>query len=411
MHATRSLVFLLAGAALAACKDSSTSPTLGPPARVDIVSGGNQSALANTALTAPVTVVVKDAHGNVLANKPVTMAVVAGGGSITTTSGTTDANGQVTEDSWTLGKSASAQRLRFMSDTAHIDVPATVQTQYNIVVRFWGQAMTADQQALFTNAAQRIEGIITGDVQDALAQNIDLNTSCGVSGQPVMNETIDDVVIYASIQPIDGAGKILAQSGPCLIRNGAATPPFPAVGIMEFDSADLTTLTAGGSLQDVITHEMMHVLGFGVIWDISPLSLLDSSGTANPRFTGTNAIAGCVAVGGTSTCAVNVPVEGTPAPAGTADSHWRESVFDAEIMTGYIDATNPISKMTIGQFADLGYTVNNADFDAYSLASLRASARATASALRSPAWDRVLQPHWVLDPTTGRARQLPGGAR
>jgi hypothetical protein len=297
--------------------------------------------------------------------------------------------------------------VRFLSDTAHEDVPATVLTSYHVEVRFWGQAMTPSQQALFTNAAQRIEGFVTGDVEDALAQGIDLNQACGVSGQPTMNETIDDVIIYASIQPIDGAGQILAQSGPCLIRDDpqAILPPFPAVGIMEFDSADLATLSAGGSLQDVITHEMMHVMGFGVIWDLSPLDLLDNAGTADPEFNGTTARTACVALGGTSTCAAAVPVEGTPAPAGTADSHWRESTFDAEIMTGYIDGNNPISTMTIGSFADMGYTVNSLDNDAYSLSSVRASERSS-SVLQTYSWDRVLQPRWLLNPVTGRTRPI-----
>jgi hypothetical protein len=406
MRSTRLFVVLTAGAALAACKDSTPPAGIGPPAKIEIVSGGSQSALANTAIPLPITVAVKDAAGHLLDGKTVTMAVVAGGGSITPTNATTDANGQVTLATWTLGKSASAQQVRFTADTAHLAVAASVQTAYNIVVRFWGNPMTAAQQALFTNAAQRIEGIVTGDVEDADArgQNIPLDTACNVSGQPKLNELIDDVIIYASIQPIDGPGTILAQSGPCLIRNDPNTPPFPAVGIMEFDSADLATITAGGSLQDVITHEMMHVLGFGVIWNIAPLSLLDSTDQSNPRFLGTQARLGCVALGGTSSCSSSVPVEGTPAPKGTADSHWRESVFDSEIMTGYIDANNPISKMTIGSFADMGYTVNNADNDSYSLASLRAAATPSSSRLRN--WDRVLQPTWAINPVTGHVRQL-----
>jgi hypothetical protein len=412
MPSNRLLVLFVAGAALAACKDSSAPTGVGVPTKIDVVSGANQTALANTAVASPITVVVKDGVGTVLADKPVTIAVISGGGTITNTTATTDASGQATLAGWTLGKGAAPQRVRFTADTAQLLVAATVQTAFMIDVRFWGNsAMTADQQALFTTAAQRIEGIITGDITDALAQNLAIDGPCGTSGVSPLNETIDDVVIFATIDSIDGPGKILAQSGPCYIRNDPGAPPFPAVGVMEFDKFDLAAITTGGNLQDVITHEMMHVLGFGVVWDVSPLNLLDSAGTANPRFTGVNAIAGCVAVGGTSTCAVSVPVEGTPAPAGTADSHWRESVFDAEIMTGYIDTSNPISKMTIGQFADLGYSVNNADFDPYGLASLRASASGPSSTALRPGWDRVLQPRWALDPHTGRTRQLPGGAK
>src|SRR6185503_13111635 len=229
-------------------------------------------------------------------------------------------------------------------------------------------AMTAAQQALFTNAAARISGFVTGDIIDANAQNIDL-VQCGVTGQPPLNEVIDDVLIFASIQHIDGPGKILAQAGPCLGRSGGTQNQFmPAVGAMQFDEDDINTLTGGGSLQEVITHEMLHVLGFGVLWEDPPnRAFLTGRDTPDPRFTGPQARQGCVAVGGTVTCATSVPVEGTGG-AGTANSHWRESSFDTELMTGFIDnSPNPLSQMTVGSMADLGYTVNAADFDSYTI--------------------------------------------
>jgi Leishmanolysin len=389
----------------AACHDSSGPKPPGPPASITVVSGGGQTAPANTAIAAPISVVVKDANGTALPNKQLTVNVIAGGGAIGVTTVTTDANGVATLPSWTLGKMALPQTVRFQIDTVKGDVSATVQTLFNIEVRFWGQAMTADQKALFTNAAGRIEGVVTGDIPDAQASNIDLNSSCGVSGQPTMTEVIDDVIIYASIQPIDGPGKILAQSGPCLVRNSTATEPeFPAVGVMEFDSADLAAISGNGSLQDVITHEMLHVLGFGVIWQDD--SLLVGAGSSNPRFTGAQAVAGCVAVGGSSICVSSVPVEGNSAPAGTADSHWRESTFNAELMTGYIDATNPFSKMTIGSLGDLGYVVNNADFDVYAVGAALRAAGSSQMGIQRRDWERLRKPAFALDPATGRARPL-----
>jgi len=66
------------------------------------------------------------------------------------------------------------------------------------------------------------------------------------------------------------------------------------------------------------------------------------------------------------TTATAVPVENTGG-GGTRDSHWRESIFRSEIMTGWIGpGTNmPISRITVGSLADLGYTVNMAAADAY----------------------------------------------
>lgn len=370
----------------AACKDSSGPPRLGPPATLTLSNLTIPTALANTPLTPNVSIVVKDAAGHVLPDVPVTFAVTAGGGSLAKTTDTTDANGQVPVPTWTLGKSAEPQTVRASAGPAAapitVDVNATVQTAYKIEVRFFGPAMTPAQQQLFTKAAQRIMGIVVGDVIDANAQgqNIDLATACNVSGQPPFNELVDDVIIYASIRDIDGPGKILAQAGPCLTRD-AGTPtspmPMPAVGDMSFDSADINTITGSGSLQEVITHEMLHVLGFGVFWD--DRKIIVGAGTADPRYTGAQGIQGCKDVGGTVTCAVSVPVENSGG-SGTADSHWREATFDRELMTGFIDQSpNPLSKMTIGSLADLGYVVNNADFDQYTIAvgSVRAAIGAT----------------------------------
>lgn len=36
---------------------------------------------------------------------------------------------------------------------------------------------------------------------------------------------------------------------------------------MEFDSADAAALDAAGTLDDVVLHEMGHVIGFGTLWN------------------------------------------------------------------------------------------------------------------------------------------------
>jgi hypothetical protein len=74
-------------------------------------------------------------------------------------------------------------------------------------------------------------------------------------------------------------------------------------------------------------------------------------------------------------------------------------------MTGYIDTNNPISKMTIGSFADMGYEVDDQDFDTYLLSSLRSNARMS-SLVGFQLRDRVLQPRWAISPATGHLRQL-----
>jgi hypothetical protein len=41
------------------------------------------------------------------------------------------------------------------------------------------------------------------------------------------------------------------------------------------------------------------------------------------------------------------------------DSHWRDTVFGAELMTGFVnEGGNPMSRVTIASLQDLGYQVN-----------------------------------------------------
>jgi hypothetical protein len=99
---------------------------------------------------------------------------------------------------------------------------------------------------------------------------------------------------------------------------------------------------------------MGHVLGIGTIWQSR--GLLSGAGTSNPRFVGSQAVAAYNAIFGTS--ATGVPVENTGG-GGTRDSHWRESIFGNELMTGFLNGgSNPLSRVTVASLADLGYVVN-----------------------------------------------------
>ena len=73
--------------------------------------------------------------------------------------------------------------------------------------------------------------------------------------------------------------------------------------------------------------------------------------------------------------------------SGTALSHWRESVFTNELMTGWAGpgTSLPLSTVTIGSLADLGYTVNYAAADPFIPASIRSlvSSQTVASARSS----------------------------
>jgi len=119
---------------------------------------------------------------------------------------------------------------------------------------------------------------------------------------------------------------------------------------------------------------MLHVVGYGTLWDLS--GQLADPGTLNPFFLGPKARANFATYnGGALYSGIPVPVEETGG-AGTRDSHWRESVFNHELMTGWIDlGAIPLSATTVGSLQDLGYTVDVSKADPFDLSTaIRASA-------------------------------------
>jgi hypothetical protein len=240
---------------------------------------------------------------------------------------------------------------------------AAGESPFKIEVRFMG-GLTDTQQAAFKAAADRWTKVITGDLP-----------SVQVDG-----ELIDDLLILAEGTDIDGPGKILGQAGPTRLRpaGAGAAAMLPAKGVMKFDTADLAQMEAKGTLNDVITHEMGHVLGIGTIW--SAKGLLNGAGTTNPTFTGTAAMKEYGKLRGLP-AGKAVPVENIGGP-GTRDSHWREDVFRNELMTGFVGASgNPMSRMTVASLQDLGYVVDMGAAEQYALPNLLDLAEA--GALRS----------------------------
>ena len=214
--------------------------------------------------------------------------------------------------------------------------PPPTGSAFDISVAFSGNPSF---RRYFDRAADRWEAAIVGDLPD-------VNSRFG---------RIDDLRIDASVVPIDGRGNILGQAGPTEFRNSA----LPFAGTMQFDEADLSSMAADGILQEVIEHEMGHVLGLGTLWDF--LGLRDGF-----RYIGQHGVREYERLAGSAERSVPLERDGG---VGTAGSHWSESVFDRELMTGYSEPTAgmPTSRVTIAALRDLGYRVDLSAADPFAL--------------------------------------------
>ena len=358
--------------------------------------GDTQAGLVGFPVNVPPAVQLLDSSGAPIAGKMVSFTVTGGGGGITGANSVTDAFGVAQVGSWSLTPGANALTATVQDANPIIGNPATftaigASAAYHLEVRFL-TAVSQSRRAVFTNAASKWESLIFGDVPDQLVGAGD----CGGS-LPVTSETVDDVVIFASVDSIDGPGGVLGQAGPCVMRSSGSR--FPVVGVMFFDSADVADLESAGELGLVIQHEMGHVLGFGTRWS----GFLVGANGSDPHFVGGEALAAFDGIGGTGyTAGAKVPVENC-CGSGTRGSHWRESVFDQELMTGFLNSgVNPLSVTTTASMGDLGYRVNYAASDAY-LLSL--SLRAGPSRVRALGDDILRWPIAVID-RAGRVAQV-----
>ncbi len=354
------------------------------PARILEYAGDNQFAANGSEVAIPPSVVLTDAFDNPVPGVVVSFSVTGGGGSITGPVDTTDSEGIASVGGWTLGPdlntlSAGAAGAGISGNP--ITFTATgVTSAFDIEIRYSDSSLapTATQQAAFESAAARWESLVVGDLSD-VSLNLSRGTCAGVWYPNLTNDLVDDLVIYVSLDDIDGAFGILGQAGPCFVRTSNT---LPVMGGMRFDVADLAMLVNNGELELVILHEMGHVLGFGTLWntfgllqnrsDVSPAPIVDT------YFSGASALTAFNSIGGNAYTAGNkVPVENDNSRygLGSLNSHWRESVFATELMTPSLNSgvPNQLSVVSVASLEDIGYQVAFTAIDVFTWPAVQAA--------------------------------------
>jgi hypothetical protein len=160
---------------------------------------------------------------------------------------------------------------------------------------------------------------------------------------------------------------------------------------MRFDVDDIKSLSSNGRLASVVLHEMLHVIGIGTLWRAR--DMLVGSGSTDPRFIGNLAGTQCIAAGGLASCGDGrVPVENSGG-SGTVEVHWRESVFDAEVMTGFVEsnAAMPLSTISFASLQDLGYGINLLSADPFLVPTPGSVSPRLSPQLIAP-WETITQP-------------------
>ena len=192
-------------------------------------------------------------------------------------------------------------------------------------------------------AAFRWETVITGDIS------------------PVTNSdgtVIDDILIH--VQPGllgssagDGTGGTLANAGPTAFRAADDKNPFlPSMADVGIDMADATS----SQLVTILTHEIGHALGFTSVSKLLNL-------VSGVQYIGANALREYRST--FDPTATGVPIE-TGGGSGTVGAHWSEATFGSELLTGFLNpGINPLTRLSVGAFQDMGYSVNYSAADDY----------------------------------------------
>ena len=210
-----------------------TSTVAQVPTQLQKVAGDGQTATPGQPVAVPLTVQVNDGSGNPVANVAVTFA--AAGGTLGTPNASTGADGRASTAIRT-GRDGSAAGDRLGRE--HV---AHGQFHGDRRVAVHDRAPVPHDPHPGPDAGVHGGTAAVGEphrrrTAERLARRA--SRQCGTNS-PAIQRVVDDLLILVTLTSIDGAGNVLAPSGPCFTRT---TGSLPVMGLMQLDTDDLDQL-------------------------------------------------------------------------------------------------------------------------------------------------------------------------
>ena len=249
----------------------------------------------------------------------------------------------------------------FLEENWSIDVVPAADASFDIELVFVGNQLTARDKLLARQAADRWESIITEGVEDLY---VDLDTrdfpgdwlDFSALGEHLqIQQTVDDLLVYVGV-----AGSEWYAVGGAFWVTQESRPILGQLSLSPAALAETDALT-----ENIFLHELGHILGIGGSrWEELIGASSENSPTADTYLFGAGARSAFDRVGGRNYQGNKVPVEN-----GGDDSHWRESVFDSELMSSMVgDSPEPLSEVTLHALDDLGfYQIDVSQAEPYTL--------------------------------------------
>ncbi len=240
-----------------------------------IVSGNNQTAALGALLAAPLVVRVNATDGQPLQGITVTFAVTAGGGSVSSLSGTTDGSGLVSV-SWTTGTSLAAQTVTATSagltgsPATFTAVAPTLSLAFDVAPSAVtvGASIAPTVQVAVRDGQGNIATVFTGNVVLSLGAG----SPAGVLSGTLTTAAVAGVATFADLSlNVVGAGYSLVASAPSLSLTSAPSASF--------------AVTAGTPTQLVFTQAPTSAVAGVTITPALRVEARDALGNLVPSFT------------------------------------------------------------------------------------------------------------------------------